>query len=135
MFARTTALDKVGGFDPDYFMYGEDIDLSYRLLKAGYENYYLPDTSIIHYKGESTKRSSIEYVKTFYNAMLIFVSKHYSGFKGFFLKQFLKLGIVLRGALSGLQRFLSVLLKPALDAMLVALSVFVVKLMWARYYF
>ena len=135
MFAQTRALQQVGGFDEDYFMYGEDIDLSYRLLKAGYENYYLPDTSIIHYKGESTKRSSIEYVKTFYNAMLIFVSKHYSGFKGFFLKQFLKLGIVLRGALSGVRRFLLLLMKPALDAIIITLSVLGIRYAWAKYYF
>lgn len=75
---RHVALNKVGLLDEDFFMYGEDIDLSYRLLKAGYENWYLP-LDIIHYKGESTNKSSFRYVHVFYNAMLIFFRKHYSG--------------------------------------------------------
>ena len=57
MLIRKTVLDKIGLLDEDYFMYGEDIDLSYRITKAGYKNYYFPDTRIIHYKGESTKKS------------------------------------------------------------------------------
>lgn len=75
---RHEALDKAGLLDEDFFMYGEDIDLSYRLLKAGYENWYLP-LDIIHYKGESTNKSSFRYVHVFYNAMYIFFKKHYSG--------------------------------------------------------
>ena len=73
---RRAALDKTGLLDEDFFMYGEDIDLSYRLLKAGYDNWYLP-LPIVHYKGESTQKSSFRYVHVFYNAMLIFFSKHY----------------------------------------------------------
>lgn len=73
---RRTALDKVGLLDEDFFMYGEDIDLSYRLLKGGYENWYLP-LPILHYKGESTEKSSFRYVHVFYQAMLIFLRKHY----------------------------------------------------------
>ena len=71
------ALDEVGLMDEDYFMYGEDIDLSYRLLKGGWENWYVP-ADIIHYKGESTQKTSFKYVHVFYNAMLIFMRKHYS---------------------------------------------------------
>ena len=73
---RHDALDKIGLLDEDFFMYGEDIDLSYRLLKAGYENWYVP-SPILHYKGESTQRSSFRYVHVFYEAMLIFFRKHY----------------------------------------------------------
>ena len=73
---RHTAIDKVGMLDEDFFMYGEDIDLSYRLLKGGFENWYLP-VSILHYKGESTHKSSYRYVHVFYEAMLIFFRKHY----------------------------------------------------------
>ena len=73
---RKEVLDKAGHLDEDFFMYGEDIDLSYRLLKAGYDNWYLP-LPILHYKGESTHKSSFRYVHVFYQAMLIFFKKHY----------------------------------------------------------
>ena len=73
---RRTALNEAGLLDEDFFMYGEDIDLSYRLLKKGFQNWYLP-THILHYKGESTHKSSFRYVHVFYEAMLIFFRKHY----------------------------------------------------------
>ena len=76
-FLRRKALDQVGLLDEDFFMYGEDIDLSYRLLKGGWENWYVP-ASIIHYKGRSTQKSDFRYVHVFYQAMLIFFRKHYS---------------------------------------------------------
>lgn len=75
-FLRRKALDQVGLLDEDFFMYGEDIDLSYRLLKGGWQNWYLP-FEIIHYKGESTDQTSFRYVHVFYQAMLIFFRKHY----------------------------------------------------------
>ena len=74
---RHEALKTIGLLDEDFFMYGEDIDLSYRLLKGGWENWYLP-YSIIHYKGKSTQKSDYRYVHVFYQAMLIFFQKHYS---------------------------------------------------------
>lgn len=77
-FLRKTALDRVGLLDEDFFMYGEDVDLSYRLLKGGFENWYLP-VRILHYKGESTQKSSFRYIHVFYDAMLIFFRKHYGG--------------------------------------------------------
>ena len=73
---RREALNSIGLLDEDFFMYGEDIDLSYRLCKGGYENWYIPAT-ILHYKGESTHKSSFRYVHVFYEAMLIFFRKHY----------------------------------------------------------
>ena len=73
---RRKALDQVGLLDEDYFMYGEDIDLSYRILKGGWQNWYLP-ASILHYKGESTQKTSFRYVHVFYDAMLIFFRKHF----------------------------------------------------------
>ena len=75
-FLRREALNQVGVLDEDFFMYGEDIDLSYRLLKGGWHNWYLPE-HILHYKGESTQKSSFRYVHVFYEAMLIFFRKHY----------------------------------------------------------
>lgn len=88
---RRSALDKVGLLDEDFFMYGEDIDLSYRLLKGGYENWYLP-LPILHYKGESTHKSSFRYVHVFYQAMLIFFRKHY-GHLSFFMSVPIKTAI------------------------------------------
>ena len=75
--ARRSALDKIGFLDEDFFMYGEDIDLSYRILKGGFENWYYP-VNILHYKGESTQKTSYQYVHVFYEAMLIFFKKHYA---------------------------------------------------------
>ena len=83
MMLRRSALEKVGLLDEAFFMYGEDIDLSYRLLRGGYENWYLP-TKILHYKGESTQKSSFRYVHVFYDAMLIFFRKHYAHASLFF---------------------------------------------------
>jgi GT2 family glycosyltransferase len=98
---RRKALDQVGLLDEDYFMYGEDIDLSYRLLKGGWQNWYLP-YDIIHYKGESTQKSSFRYVHTFYQAMLIFFRKHY-GHLSFFLSLPIKVAIYFRPSLALIQ--------------------------------
>ncbi|MBQ9640602.1 MAG: glycosyltransferase family 2 protein [Bacteroidaceae bacterium] len=76
MTMRRSALDQCGLLDEDFFMYGEDIDMSYRILNAGYKNYYLP-TTILHYKGESTQKSSYKYAIVFHRAMLIFFKKHF----------------------------------------------------------
>ena len=98
---RREALDKVGLLDEDFFMYGEDIDLSYRLLKCGYENWYVP-ASIVHYKGESTVKSSYRYVHVFYQAMLIFFRKHY-GHLSFFVTLPIKIAIYFRAFIALLQ--------------------------------
>lgn len=78
MMMRRDALEKSGLLDEAFFMYGEDIDLSYRLIKAGYKNIYFPEARIIHYKGESTKKGSVNYVFVFYRAMIIFAKKHFN---------------------------------------------------------
>ena len=78
MLIRKELIEKIGLLDESFFMYGEDIDFSYRITQAGYDNYYYPDTTIIHYKGESTKKSSVNYVFIFYKAMVIFAKKHFS---------------------------------------------------------
>ncbi len=76
MLIKRSIYSEVNGFDEDYFMYGEDIDLSYKIHKKGYQNYYYPQTKIIHYKGESTKKD-VKYLKYFYGAMNIFYRKHF----------------------------------------------------------
>ena len=93
---RREALDSIGLLDEDFFMYGEDIDLSYRLCKGGYENWYIPST-ILHYKGESTHKSSFRYVHVFYEAMLIFFRKHY-GHMSLLLSFPIKAAICLKAA-------------------------------------
>jgi len=95
---RRKALDQVGLLDEDFFMYGEDIDLSYRLLKGGWQNWFLP-FDIIHYKGESTQKSSFRYVHVFYQAMLIFFRKHY-GHLSFLLSLPIKTAIYFRAFLA-----------------------------------
>lgn len=93
---RRKLLDKSGLLDSDFFMYGEDIDFSYRLMHdTGYYNYYLP-VPIIHYKGESTKKDSLKYINAFYGAMLIFYRKHY-GRSGVLFSGLIKLGVFLHG--------------------------------------
>lgn len=83
MFIRKDALDKTGGFDESFFMYGEDIDLSYRIILQGYRNAYLP-LPIVHYKGESTVKTSYRYAQVFYDAMLIFFNKHFRKYSRLF---------------------------------------------------
>lgn len=95
---RHTALDKIGLLDEDFFMYGEDVDLSYRLLKGGYENWYVP-VEILHYKGESAHKSSFRYVHVFYNAMLIFFRKHY-GNKAAIISLPIKAAVVVKATIT-----------------------------------
>lgn len=98
IFARKNVIDEIGGFDESYFMYGEDLDFCFKIKKAGYKIFYFSQTNIIHFKGESTRRSSINEVKHFYEAMQIFVKKHYNS--SFFFLLFLKFGIKVREVLS-----------------------------------
>ena len=97
-FLRREALNEIGLLDEDFFMYGEDIDLSYRLLKGGWENWYLP-YPIIHYKGKSTQKSDYRYVHIFYQAMLIFFRKHYSHLSIFYALP-VKVAIYFRAAIA-----------------------------------
>lgn len=98
---RRKALEQTGLLDEDFFMYGEDIDLSYRLLHTGWQNWYLP-YDIIHYKGESTQKTSFRYVHVFYQAMLIFFRKHY-GHLSLFLSLPIQAAIYFRAALALMQ--------------------------------
>ncbi|MBM4178478.1 MAG: glycosyltransferase [Ignavibacteria bacterium] len=102
MMGPTAQMQELGGFDPAFFMYGEDIDLCYRVQLAGRRVMYVHTTNIIHYKGESTKRSSMNEVRVFYDAMEIFAKKHFGGSQLFLA--FLRLGIVARSIMARLQR-------------------------------
>ena len=102
-------IDITGGFDEIFFMYGEDVDLSYRIQKTidpetkdSYKNFYFPEITIIHFKGESTKKGELNYVRLFYKAMSLFVKKHYSGSRAGVFNFFIQSGIWIRAAFSAL---------------------------------
>ncbi len=130
MLLRREALDKVGLLDETFFMYGEDIDLSYRIQQGGYKNYYFPETTIIHYKGESTKKGSLNYVRVFYNAMVIFARKHFPGSKAGIFSLLIHLAIYFRAFLSIIKRVLGRVLLPLLDALLIFLGFYLLTPVW-----
>lgn len=130
MLLRRSVLDKIGFLDEDFFMYGEDIDLSYRIIKAGYKNYYYPFSEIIHYKGESTKRSSVNYVFVFYRAMVIFAKKHLPKQSAALFAVFINLAIYLRAGIAILFRFLKQITLPALDFGVLYILMFLLVRYW-----
>ncbi|HNX20851.1 MAG TPA: glycosyltransferase [Bacteroidales bacterium] len=115
MMLRKTVLDQIGYLDEDFFMYGEDVDLSYRVTKAGYKNIYFPKARIIHYKGESTKKGSINYVLVFYRAMQIFVKKHFAQKNIFLFNIVITFAIWFRASMAIIKRIYLQLLLPFLD--------------------
>lgn len=133
MFMRTSVLAQTGLLDEAFFMYGEDIDLSYRILKAGYKNYYTPETSIIHYKGESTKKGSINYVVIFYKAMILFAKKHFNTSDARYYSTAIYLAIYLRAALSLAKRGFQTLILPFADASVLACSFLTSTLAWEEF--
>ena len=127
MAMRMETLDKVGLLDEDFFMYGEDIDLSYRITQGGYENYYFPGTTIIHYKGESTKKSSVNYVYVFYKAMAIFAKKHFESNKASLFSKLINIAIFFSASLAIIKRFFSLFFLPIIDFCAVFFGLHVVK--------
>lgn len=130
MMLSKDVVEKTKGFDETFFMYGEDIDLSYRVQKAGYKNYYFGKQTIIHFKGESTKRGSLNYVKMFYNAMSIFVKKHYSGSKATFFSSVINVAIWFRAIVSLFQHILNKSGLLLFDALVVFLSMYFTNEFW-----
>lgn len=130
MLIRKSVLDKVGLLDESFFMYGEDIDLSYRITKGGYKNYYFPETRIIHYKGESTKKSSINYVIVFYKAMKIFAEKHFSLKNARLFSLLINIAIYLRAAAAIAARFINKLFLPLADVILIYSGIYFIKNYW-----
>ena len=125
-------LQKVGSFDESFFMYGEDVDLSYRIQQAGYKNYYFADSTIIHFKGESTKKGSLNYVRLFYQAMSLFVKKHYSGGKASVFIFLVRVAIWVRALFAAGGKLLQRLGLPLIDAGLILMSFWVVKFWWSK---
>ncbi len=135
MLLRRAALDEVGLLDEAFFMYGEDIDLSYRIVQGGWKNYYFPATSIIHYKGESTKKGSLNYVKTFYQAMIIFAKKHFHGSQAHFFVAILRFAIYFRAALTLVGNYVRKSYVPILDAAIIYCGMFFIKNYWAAQHY
>lgn len=133
MFMRAETLKITGALDESYFMYGEDIDLSYKILKAGYNNYYLSDTKIIHYKGESTKKGSINYVFVFYRAMIIFAKKHFSPQNAKIYSVLINLAIYFRALTAIISRIAKSLFLPLLDFLLLSVLFYFTQAEYALY--
>ncbi|MDZ7738630.1 MAG: glycosyltransferase [Bacteroidales bacterium] len=132
---RREVLEETGHFDESFFMYGEDIDLSYRILNKGYKIYYLPEPSIIHYKGESTARGTLNYILHFYKAMIIFNRKHFAGNRIKLFSWMINMAIFSRGAISYLKSLARTLVLPAADFLVFYLSYIFVSGLWEKYYF
>ena len=115
MMVKASVIDQVGLLDDRFFLYGEDLDWCYRIHQAGWKIMYLPDTQIIHYKGQSTREASFDRLMLFYGAMLLFVKKHFSRGRSFLPRWFLFLGICIRGAFSFISRLAKRLLLPIID--------------------
>ena len=135
MMLRKSALDEVGLLDEEFFMYGEDIDMSYRLLNAGYKNIYYPESTIIHYKGESTKKGSLNYVLTFYKAMIKFARKHFSRKMAKSYTAIINLAVYFRALLALLRRFLRDFSLPVFQAVLIYIGFYLIKPVWELYKF
>lgn len=132
MFFRKDVLDQIGSFDESFFMYGEDIDLSWRVILGGWKNYYLANNTIIHYKGESTKRGSLNYVKVFYEAMIIFARKHFARQSASLFSALINLAVVFRAMLTILGNLISYSLIIVLDIVLLYLGTWLVTNYWAN---
>ena len=122
MMVRREAYASVGGLDESFFMYGEDLDWCYRIGKAGFGVYYVHATKIVHFKGESTRRSDIDEIRLFYQAMQLFVRKHFNRSRTMLL--FLNLGIVIRGTAASLARLARPLPLALPDAFLAVAALF-----------
>ncbi len=132
MLIRKKVLDSIGYLDEQFFMYGEDIDLSYRIKQSGYRNYYLPETRIIHYKGESTKKGSLNYVFVFYNAMIIFAKKHFSKKNARIFSIFINLAIYFRASLSLGYRVFRRAFLPIIDSIFTFFGIFILARYWEQ---
>ncbi|HVF97406.1 MAG TPA: glycosyltransferase [Flavisolibacter sp.] len=133
LMTKKEILLNVGAFDEAFFMYGEDVDLSYRIQKAGYKNYYFAGTTIIHFKGESTRRGSLNYVRMFYQAMITFVRKHYGGVRAGIFNFSIQLAIWIRALMAALLKLVKWIGIPVIDAFIILLSFYMVKEMWVRF--
>jgi hypothetical protein len=133
IFVRRDLFERIGGFDEEFFMYGEDLDLCYRVQKRGAKTYYVHATQIIHYRGQSVRRSDIDEVRLFYEAMRLFVRKHFE--RGFFSDVVLPFSIALREAIAFVGKVIKPLQAAVLDLIVVDLSVLLAEFLWLGQWF
>jgi len=124
MFIPAKILKESGLFDEDFFMYGEDLDLCYRIKKNGYKVFYYPEVTTIHLKGSSTQKTHLSYVNNFYGSMIIFIKKNFTGIPRT-LSFILQLGIIYRSILSYTKRILNFLSLPFVDIVLIYFSLII----------
>lgn len=134
MLLRKSVLEITGYLDEDYFMYGEDIDLSCRISQAGYRNYYLPETTIIHFKGESTRKGTLNYVMLFYRAMYIFTKKQLVTSHSRVFLALISIAIYLRAAISLIKRILTATWLPVCDLVAIYLATSMFSYNYAEYW-
>jgi len=132
---RRKALERAGYLDERFFMYGEDIDLSVRIGQAGYTNWYFPETTIIHYKGESTRKGSVNYVRIFHEAMVLFARKHFSGSRRSLYLGLLTLAIFLHAVSTLLATWGRRWGMPLTDLLLIGVGLLALQYGWAIFHF
>lgn len=130
MWMRKSVLEQIGYLDETFFMYGEDVDLSYRIILGGYKNYYVADTQILHYKGESTKKGSLNYVRVFYQAMIIFAKKHFAGRQQQWFIQAIRLAVYVRALMAIGHRLASRFGFAAIEAVGIISLIQIIKNYW-----
>jgi GT2 family glycosyltransferase len=133
MMLRREVYERVGGLDEDFFMYGEDLDWCYRIQQAGWKIYYVPQTQIIHYKGESTRRSNIDELKAFYEAMELFVKKHLS--RSFLMSLLIRFGILVSSGVARIGQFLRPVRVAIVDILVVDLALMLAEWIWRGAFF
>lgn len=131
LLVRKEAMMQSGGtFDEQYFMYCEDVDLCHRLTQNGFKNYYYPEVTIIHYKGESTRKLTFRYMKIFYDAHALFVKKYYPPKVGTLYITALRVVLGLRNVFSFFKHLLSIFKLFLLDAILLTLTLLLFSKFW-----
>ncbi len=128
MMVRRETVEQVGGLDESFFMYGEDLDWCYRIRRAGWQIFYVHSTQIIHYKGESTRRSSLDEINMFYKAMHLFVEKHFHSSSLFAV--FLRLSIAIVSFVAFLHSILRPMKIAVLDFIAVTISLLLAEEIW-----
>ena len=131
MLVRNTVIKKLGfAFDEDYFMYCEDVDLSYRITKAGFKNIYFPEAELIHYKGESTRKMTFSYVRIFNEALIKFARKHFTAGQARWYLMFASIGVILRAVSGAMRLILKLLRMPLFDALILFVTLYLIKDFW-----
>ena len=125
MMIRREMVEKVGLLDETFFMYCEDIDYCHRINQAGGKIYYVPDSQIIHYKGESTKKNNLDYVVTFNRSLYKFYQKHYQKKYIYPFRWLILLGTIIRGILIFFRNNIQVYYPLLLDLIILNLVIFV----------